>query len=255
MEVTVISIVSLIYKSTVYADSVFSSLYRHTPMLHNDQAEFFFIANDASPEVINHLQTKGYKYVIHDNVHRSEEELFKEGIGPPEYISRVYKGWNRAVKEAKGKWVCLVNSDNLFSPNWLENLIKHSNDKNIVCSQLIESGRFHSIFRGAHRVDFGTHPSNFNEEAFLTFCNTVHSSLHPELRIGGAYMPCLVLKENVVRAGFYPPGNVAGKVPTVRATAEFGDQCLFRRLREIGVKHYTVLDSLVYHFKEGEMDE
>ena len=41
-----ISISSLIFKSPVYADSVWESVHKFTPELHNGEAEFFFIAND-----------------------------------------------------------------------------------------------------------------------------------------------------------------------------------------------------------------
>ena len=34
-----------------------------------------------------------------------------------------------------------------------------------------------------------------------------------------------------------------------------GDVVLMERLRKINVHHYTVFDSIVYHFQEGEMRE
>jgi len=51
-----ISISSLIFKSPVYADSVWESVHKFTPELHNGEAEFFFIANDPTYELIEHLK-------------------------------------------------------------------------------------------------------------------------------------------------------------------------------------------------------
>jgi choline kinase len=163
-----ISIVSLIYKSTVFADAVYDSIMEFTPFIHTGKAEFFFIANDATPRVLEHISRKNYKFFVNNNPIRTEQELFDMGIGWPEYIHRVYRGWNSAIMNAKGEIVVLVNSDNLFSPNWLENLLKNLTQKTIVCSQLIE--RKHPkyvLFPGAHHGEFGTHPKNFNKEAFL----------------------------------------------------------------------------------------
>lgn len=246
-----ISIAALIYRSTKYADAVAASLYRHTPMLQNGAAEFYFVANDASDGVIAHLEKSKYKFYINNNPIRSESELFEMGIGCPEYIHRVYRGWNEAIKRATGDIVVLVNSDNMFSPNWLENLLKHLSPSAIVCSQLIE--RIHpkyGVFPGAYVGNFGSHPSNFKEENFLTFCRKNRKS---GTREGGAYMPCMLYKYHAESVGYYPEGNIAGN--TFNNVKEYGDECFFRKLKDIGVNHVTALDSLCYHFKEGEMEE
>src|SRR5439155_17482671 len=110
-----ISISSLIYKSTKYADFVYNSIYKYTPELQTGEAEFYFIANDATEQVINHLENKKYKYYINNNKHYTEEELFKMGYGCPEYMNRVYKSYNEAIKKASGEIIVLINSDMGFS--------------------------------------------------------------------------------------------------------------------------------------------
>lgn len=246
-----ISIVSLIYKSTVFADSIYKSIMKYTPMVHDGRAEFFFIANDASDKVISYLERNGYKFYINNNVHYTEEELCRRGIAWPEYINRVYCGWNEAIRRS-GEIVVLVNSDNLFSPNWLENLYKWLTKNVIVCSQLVE--RWHpkyGVFPGAYHGEYGNHPSNFKENEFIEFCQKVSK---PIIRYGGAYMPCMFHKENALKVGLYPEGNLCrGK--NFYDIAVYGDEEFFRRLSNIGVYHITALDSLVYHFKEGEMEE
>lgn len=234
-----ISICSLIYKSKAYADSVWKSAHAFTPELNDGRARFFFVANDATDEVIEHLTEKYYPHVIQENRKLSDAELFILGFDPPEYMRRVYQGWNRAVKESEETFV-LVNSDMMFSPNWLKNLVRWNDGKSIVCSQLVERkhpkyGKFQSAIEG----DFGDHPSRFDDKGFLELAAN-HE--HPGIYYGGAYMPCLMQKP----VPYYPEGNPHG---------HFGDQYLFDHMKANGYRHITAKDSIVYHFKEGEQSE
>ena len=172
-----ISIVSLIYQSGKYADWVHDSIIEYTPMIKNGDAEFFFIANDPTDRLIEHLDKKGYKYFLNINPKYSEEELFRMGYGKPEYINRVYKGWNRAILESQGEIVVLVNSDNYFSPDWLENLLKNLNKKRVVCSQLVERKHpKYGVFPGAIHGEFGNQPENFNKKGFMEFAKKIRKS-------------------------------------------------------------------------------
>lgn len=238
-----ISICSLIYRSPSYADAVWQSAHEFTPHLQDGRARFFFVANDATQEVLDHLRFRRYPHEIQVNERLTEAELRKMGFDPPEYIRRVYLGWNRAILESEEELV-LVNSDNLFSPGWLEGLLNNLNEKQVVCSILIEGNhRRHAPFKGAIRGEFGRHPREFKKRAFLDLCERNRKA---GTSIGGAYMPCAIRKSVAIRAGLYPEGNPH------RAS---GDERFFAKLKSIGVRHVTALDSLVYHFKEGEMDE
>ncbi|MEM2899305.1 MAG: glycosyltransferase family A protein [Thermoplasmata archaeon] len=247
-----VSIASLIYKSPVYADWVYNSIHEFTPMISRGDAEFFFVANDPTQEVIDHLNKKGYPHVVNINPKRSEDELFRMGYGKPEYIHRVYRGWNRAITEAKGEVVVLVNSDNFFSPDWLENLLKYLSKKTVICSKLVERKhpKYGMVFEGAWHGEFGAHPKLFKKDEFLDFCEKVKLT---GLEEGGAFMPCAFYKEKAIEVGLYPEGNIAGV--DFNDVIEYGDAAFFKKLAKIGVKHYTALDSVVYHVKEGEMDE
>lgn len=251
-----ISIVSLIYKSGVYADFVHDSLYKYTPELHTGEAEFYFIANDASIEVINHLTDKGYKYYINTNVVFSNEELFKQGYGKPEYINRVYKGWNEAIRKAQGEIVVLVNSDMSFSDNWLINLISKVDKNTIVSSKLIERGHekighFSDLLNGTGSYVYhcGKTPRDFDNDKFISFANSFRTD---KITKGGVFMPCAFLKENAFKVGLYPEGNIAGR--SFDHVVECGDHKFFRLLNDINVKHITTWDSIVYHFQQGEME-
>ena len=246
-----ISIASLIYKSKKYADWVHDSVHEFTPQLERDEAEFFFVANDPTEELLAHLQQKGYKHYVNRNPMQTEEELFKMGYGAPLHIHRVYRGYNKAIESAEGEIVVLVNSDNYFSPDWLENLLKYVSSKTIVCSKLVE--RMHpkyGIFPGAYHGEFGSRPDTFNKDAFLKFCEQVKIT---GLQLGGSYMPCAFYKRLAVQVGSYPEGNLAGA--SFNHVVSTGDEVFFRKLSKAGVMHVTAMDSIVYHTKEGELDE
>ncbi len=169
----------------------------------------------------------------------------------PEYINRVYKGYNFGIKNSQGEIVVMINSDNMFTPNWLENLIKNLDKNKILASQIVE--RKHpkfGVFPTAIHGEFGSHPSNYKEKEFLKFAQKISKD---ELIPKGAYMPCAVYKSNIEKAGYYPEGNIAGK--SYDEVIQYGDENLYERLEKIGVKHYTVCDSIVYHFKEGERED
>lgn len=246
-----ISIICLIYKSCKMADKVYESILNHTPLLHEKKAEFFFVANNPTKEVLNHLKQKNYPFIECWSDVLSEEQMDKLGYAKPNYMRNVYQGYNFGILNAKGKIVVLINSDNLFSDDWLENLLKYADYKHIVCSTLVEPGKEEfSVFPGAVEKNFGKTITTFNEEEFLKFARSIRKT---GIKLGGAYMPCLFYKEIGIVAGLYPEGNIKQNKPN--APTEFGDENFYRKLNEMGVLHITSKDSIVYHLKEGEKSE
>lgn len=244
-----ISIICLIYKSPRWAEFVYNSVMRYTPEIQTGEAEFYFIANDASPEVLQFLKEKEYPHHINNNEVWSEEKMFKMGYGRPEYISRVYRGYNFGIKMSKNPILVLINSDNTFSPNWLSNLKAKSTPELIVGTRVVQPYRFRSPMTGTfcEVLDCGRHMSNFNEQKFLNYANKISkNSTSP----GNAFMPIMMHKEKVEEAGMYPEGNIhAG---TFQKIHRFGDHDFMDRMEKIGVKHITVNNSIIYHFDEGE---
>lgn len=246
-----VSIVSLIYRSSVLADWVYESARKYTPMLTSGRAEFLFVANDPTDDLVQHLRDKAYPYYVNVNKAYSDHELFSLGYGCPEYMSRVYRGYNEGILRARGEIVVLVNSDNFFSPDWLENLLKYVNRNLVVSSRIIEPRhRIHGVFEGAIHMEFGNSPASFNEREFIDYVDQNRMS---GLTIGGAYMPCALYKDTAIIAGLYPQGNLATQ--SFDKVDEYGDIKFFKRLASLGVQHVTSLDSLVYHLKEGEKDD
>jgi predicted esterase YcpF (UPF0227 family) len=125
----------------------------------------------------------------------------------------------------------------------------------MVCSHLVERihERLQLVFPGCVHCEFGSSPKNFKKVEFENFVNQFSKDHANQIKSGGAYMPCAIKKEYLIKAGKYPEGNLAGS--NFGEIIEYGDQRLTSRLKDMGVEHITALDSLVYHFKEGEMDE
>jgi len=246
-----VSIICLIYKSTKLADMVYESVMKHTPMIHEGKAEFFFVANNPTEEVLNHLETKKYPYVTCWTDVLTDKELYDKGFGKPSYMRNVYQGYNYGVLKAKGKRVVLINSDNFFSEDWLENLLKYSEYKNIVCSTLVEPGKKEfSVFPGAIQQNFGDTSNTYNEEDFLKYAKSIRKT---GIKLGGVYMPCIFYKEIGIQAGLYPEGNIRNE--NFDDIKEFGDENFYHKLNDLGVIHLTAKDSIVYHLKEGEKSE
>lgn len=246
-----VSVVCLIYRSKKLADWVYDSLHEFTPMLNSGEAEFFFVANDATDDLIDHLNRKKYSYIKNNNFQYTDDELLCAGYAGPEYMSRVYKGYNKGILNAKGEMVVLINSDNFFSPDWLENLIKYSDRSNVVCSKIVERNHpKHHVFPSAYNKNFGDKPDNFKKDNFLKY---VLQNKKTGLETHGAYMPCLLYKDIAIQAGLYPEGNLAAAAENI--VSFYGDEEFYQKLSVMGIKHLTALDSIVYHLKEGELDE
>jgi hypothetical protein len=109
----------------------------------------------------------------------------------------------------------------------------------------------YGVFPGAYHAEYGNHPCNFQEDKFIEDCK---KGSRNKTRSGGAYMPCMFYKEVAIKAGCYPEGNICGG-KDFYDIVRYGDEDFFMRLRKIGVSHITALDSISYHFKEGEMEE
>lgn len=243
-----VSIGCLIYKSTTYCDFVYDSLRKHTPMLRDGGAEFYFVANDATDDVLEHLCSKGYRFHAQMNTPFTDEQNEPRGIAKPEYLARVYKGCNRIFSEASGDTVVMVSSDMAFSPYWLEALLYHQDGTRIVTSQLVEPPESANISRGSYPVSFGTSPNEFDEAAFLDFVEAKRKS---GIRLGGQYVPVCIPMKLWHMNGCYPEGNVVNGdewgIP--------GDRVLHERYARLGSEHVTATDSVVYHFVGGESNE
>ena len=239
-----VSIACLIYKSTRWLKFVYDQLLKHTDMT---DKEFYFVANDACPAVLNYLKEHNIPHYIHNNTPEQRQGW---------YINNVYRAWNTAGRNAKGEYVVFINSDMAFSPGWLDNLMNKIDDTKIINSRLVERGIIRSGMYGIER-NFGNVPDDYNEAEFLKYVTRMSNN---NLMPGGLYMPCLIKKEHLEKVGYYPEGNIVpGSDMFNPVYSQLGEPCIpgdavfIEKLKTIGVLHWSAFDSIVYHFKEGEM--
>jgi len=141
----------------------------------------------------------------------------------------VYRCWNYAGKTTKSDNICFVNSDMVFSKDWLKNLLKHHDGINIPCSRLVESGK---MLSGTYGISFncGRNPKEINYELWE---NMVNFNKSDKLENGGLFMPCIFNKDRFIESGMYPEGNIyRDGIGTLNGFVESGDSWYFKKLEK-----------------------
>lgn len=249
-----ISIFALIYASTNYADAVFASLKTTTPELASGEAEFFFVANNASGKVKAHLRARDYPHIVHD---------FEREPVPPDifrsdkfdYMIDVYRGWNEGILQADGDVILPVNSDHVFFDGWLTELIKVWTPGRALSPVMIEPNEIRLSKRngtGSLHGPYGRSPREFDIDAFKSHCEKNYSH---RLTRGGCYMPCMILKQVVLDVGLFRPGNIDLDTGIWKKSGYPADIDMFAKLKQNGIDHQTCWTSFCYHFMEGELRE
>lgn len=237
-----LEIISLIFKSCDYLDLIYKELKSDNCKVDGWDITVRIVANDATPEVISRLKSLDIPYSIYNDPKPNDY-----------YLNRVYRCWNYAGETSDSDNICFVNSDMVFSKDWLSNLLKHHDGINIPCSRLVESGK---MLSGQHGVSFncGRGPKEINYELWNDMVNKTKTD---EIKSGGLFMPCIFEKNRFIESGMYPEGNIySDGIGTLNGFVQSGDDWYFKKLsKEYGMKHITVFDSLVYHIQEGEKDE
>lgn len=237
-----VEIISLIFKSVDYLNLIYNELKSDNCKLDGWDVTLRIIANDATPEVIEHLKELDIPYTIYNDPKPNDY-----------YLNRVYRCWNYAGETSKADNICFVNSDMVFSKGWLTNLLKHHDGVTIPCSRLVESGK---LLSGQHAVssNCGRSPKEIDYEVWNTIANQLKQSVVVD---GGLFMPCIFETKKFIDSGMYPEGNIYDNgVGNLGRFIKSGDAFYFQDVlgTKFGMKHVTVCDSLVYHIQEGEKD-
>lgn len=245
-----VTLVSLIYKDLEWLEFQYSQLLKLQTDLPMGQVEILFIANDATPEVLTFLK---------ENLipHRVVSTRAYEGEW---FINSVYRAYNLAVEYSSTEYVYLLNSDMAYTKGTLARVFERRAPNLMLASRLVELGVMESGQYGIER-SFGSSPKTFRAKDFSRFAESISES---ELRDGGLYMPLLVNREQFLRLGGFPEGNLTPESLEVYASGGSpeiakigtpsvpGDRAFVSRASRNQVEHKTVFDSVAYHFQAGE---
>ena len=239
------SIICLIYKDVEWLKFIYNQVLKYTDF---SDKEFYFVANNATEDVLNYLKDNYIPHYIYNNTPNQPDEW---------YINNVYRAYNYGAKKAQGDFLIFINSDMAFAPNWFENLLKVYNGTNCVTSRLVESGKLTSGLYGVEK-NFGYTYDSYNEDEFNKYAAEISEA---SIQDSGLYMPLLIRKQHFELVGGYPEGNIIPSSnifsPQLAQKGEAnisGDKVLMKKLLIHTIKHQTSFDSIVYHFQCGELD-
>ncbi len=247
-----VTIISLIYRSPEYAKGLYERLQQVTPSIKNGTTKFYFVANNANRATRIALEKNKIPHFVFNSPELSDLEHFDLGFAKPAYIGKVYAGYNYGIQKCESKFVVLINSDMVFGPNWLEELLAYEDGSSIVSCTLVE--REHpkfGIFPGAIEGSFGSSFRNLKWSSWVDFCHSLSDQARGYSN-GGAYMPALFQTKWFTDISLYPEGNIRSETGTYSDVSQYGDEFLFSKLEEMGIRHITSPKSFCYHFKEGE---
>jgi hypothetical protein len=247
----VITIVCLIYCSVEWLEFVYGEMLRLSSTMRKGDVEILFVANDATPEVIEFLADNGIPH-ISVKTRKSPDEWF---------INSVYRAYNIGVQSAQGENVFLINSDMAFDQNCLPELVRHLKPRTFLVSRLVELGVLRTGEHGIER-DFGSDPKSFRRKNFESYAAKISvPTVHP----GGLFMPLLMNRQEFLDLGGFPEGNLliedSSDYQTTGLCRRYalerdqcipGDRALFDRAKILGYEHCTVFSSIAYHFQAGE---
>lgn len=237
-----IELIALVYKSTEYANHIHDEIANTLKEMQEKtdwECTGRIILNDPTPEII---KWNTFNYPIY--IDPKPEDY---------YLNRVYRCWNWGGQTSESDNICFINSDMMFSKDWLINLLEYHDGINIPCSRLVESGKMPSGQYGISK-DFGRSPNNLKRKEWDEYAPTIYKKIAP---YGGLFMPCVFETKRFLEAGCYPEGNIYrdGAGTLNGPVLQSGDDWFFRKLeKEYGMKHVTVFNSISYHIQEGEKD-
>jgi hypothetical protein len=152
----------------------------------------------------------------------------------------VYESWDWMMRRAKYDLVLWDNSDIVYAPNFMDNIIKHKDDADWLGLELVECGAL-DVAATNIKINFGMTADTFQRENFENWTKTF-SSNRPSIRDGFCwYSPSVWKKEWYIKMGGF---DLSKEFPHP-IDSEFRAKC------EAAQSKFAVVNSFAYHFQRA----
>lgn len=148
---------------------------------------------------------------------------------------------------AQSPVVTILHADMIVTKNYVSNMLKHLKPMTVVSATRIEPP-LHPPGPEKYVMDFGIHPTEFNESSFEEFVSNTEVIMEGKTT-SGIFAPWMLYKEDFVTVGGHD---------FLFAPMELEDSDIFNRFFINGYKLIQSRDALVYHmtcrgsrFKDG----
>jgi hypothetical protein len=152
----------------------------------------------------------------------------------------VYEGWDWMMRRSKYDLLLWDNSDIVYGPNFMDNIIKHKDDADWIGLELVECGAI-DVHPNNIYMDFGRTSSTFRRNDFENWVKE-YSKDRPSIRNGFCwYSPSVWKKEWYISIGGF---NTTLSFP-YHNDLDFKNKCIEQKCS------FAVVNSFAYHFQRA----
>ena len=175
---------------------------------------------------------------IKDNATYPYEILMLSNTGRPDLV---YDAWDWMMRRAKYELILWDNSDIVYAPRFMDNVVKHKDDVDWIGLELVECGAM-PVASTNICMDFGKTARTFNRPGFEHWV-AIRSEGRPSLRPGFCwYSPSAWKREWYVAMGGF---DLSKPFPHPN-DMEFRLKC------EASGTRFAVANSFAYHFQRAQ---
>jgi hypothetical protein len=175
--------------------------------------------------------------MIEDNATYAYEILLLGNIGRPDLV---YSGWDWLMRNAKYELILWDNSDIVYGPNFMDNIIKHKDDADWIGLELVECGAI-DVHPNNIYMDFGRTSSTFRRNDFENWVKE-YSKDRPSIRNGFCwYSPSVWKKQWYIDQGGFQ----------TQESFPYPNDVEFRERCEKNQAKFVVVNSFAYHFQRA----
>lgn len=165
------------------------------------------------------------------------EVLMLGNMGRPDLV---YEGWDWMMRRAKYELILWDNSDIVYGPNFMDNIVKHQDDADWLGLELVECGAI-PVAESNMCIDFGRTAETFNREDFESWVIR-YSENRPSIRDGFCWYSPSVWKKKT----YIDMGGFSKAIPFPHP-----NDIEFRQRFINEGKTFSVVNSFAYHFQRA----